>query len=124
MVKAVVDTNNEKNHIPDYTFELQDDLFIIRPRSEFSDINAEPETVAAIDQIRLPDTAYRNTRKHAAGCDIYFLEREGGTCLVVSNPSHKILVVQLWTMCKTMYNETERQNYSFKWLRKNDSKDS
>jgi len=124
MVKAIVDTNNEKNHIPDYTFELQDDLFIIRPRSEFSDINAEPETVAAIDQIRLPDTAYRNTRKHAAGCDIYFLEREGGTCLVVSNPSHKILVVQLWTMCITMYNETERQNYSFKWLRKNDSKDS
>jgi len=95
MVKAIVDTNNEKNHIPDYTFELQDDLFIIQPRSEFSDINAEPETVAAIDQIRLPDTAYRNTRKHAAGCDIYFLEREGGTCLVVSNPSHKILVVQL-----------------------------
>lgn len=95
MVKAIVDKNNEKNHIPDYTFELQDDLFIIRPRSEFSDINAEPETVAAIDQIRLPDTAYRNTRKHAAGCDIYFLEREGGTCLVVSNPSHKILVVQL-----------------------------
>ena len=124
MVKAIVDTNNEKNHIPDYTFELQDDLFIIRPRSEFSDINAEPETVAAIDQIRLPDTAYRNTRKHAAGCDIYFLEREGGTCLVVINPSHKILVVQLWTMCKTMYNETERQNYSFKWLRKNDTKDS
>ena len=92
MVKAIVDTNNEKNHIPDYTFELQDDLFIIRPRSEFTDIYAEPEQVAAIDQIRLPDTAYRNARKHAAGYDIYFLEREwrdmlGSKQSIPQNPS-------------------------------------
>jgi hypothetical protein len=51
-------------------------LFIIRPRPEFSDIYAEPEMIDALDQIRLPDTAYDTARKHAAGFDLYFLERE------------------------------------------------
>lgn len=76
MVKAIVDMNIEKNHIPDYTFELDGDLLTIRPRSEFSDIYAEPETVDALDKIRLPETAYRSARKVARGYDVYFLERE------------------------------------------------
>lgn len=76
MVKAIVDMNNEKNHIPDYKFELDGDLFIIRPRSEFTDIYAEPETLDALDQITLPSSAYDNARKHAGGYDLYFLERE------------------------------------------------
>jgi hypothetical protein len=71
MVKAIVDMNNEKDHIPDYTFELEGDLFIIRPRSDFLDIYAEPKTVKAIDRISLPDTAYLSARKVAVG---YFLE--------------------------------------------------
>lgn len=76
MVKAIVDMNIEKNHIPDYIFELDGDLFTMRPRPEFSDIYAEPETVDALDQIRLPETAYRSARKIAPGYDVYFLERE------------------------------------------------
>lgn len=76
MVKAIVDMNIEKNHIPDYIFELDGDLFTIRPRPEFSDIYADPETVDALDQIRLPETAYRSARKIAPGYDVYFLERE------------------------------------------------
>ncbi len=76
MVKAIVDMNNEKNHIPDYRFELDGDLFVIRPRSEFTDIYAEPETVDALDQIALPSSAYENARKYAGGYDLYFLERE------------------------------------------------
>jgi hypothetical protein len=76
MVKAIVDMNNAKSHIPDYTFELENDLFIIRPRSEFSDIFAEPETVDALDKVRIPDTAYNTARKHCEGYDLYFLESE------------------------------------------------
>lgn len=92
MVKAIVDMNNEKNHIPDYTFELDGDLFIIRPRSEFTDIYAEPETAGAIDQIALPSSAYETARKHAGGYDIYFLEREwrdmlSGKKSIPQNPS-------------------------------------
>ena len=48
MVKAIVDTDREKHHIPDYSFELEGDLFIIRPRSEFREIYAEPEKPRAI----------------------------------------------------------------------------
>lgn len=92
MIKAIVDMNKEKSHIPDYTFELDGDLFIIRPRSEFTDIYTEPQTAAALDQITLPSSAYDNARKHAGGYDIYFLEREWRDMLsskksVPSNPS-------------------------------------
>jgi hypothetical protein len=92
MVKAIVDMNVEKNHIPDYTFELDGDMFIIRPRSDFSDMYAEPESIGAIDQIRLPNSAYNTARKHAAGYDLYFLEREwrdmlNGKRSIPQNPS-------------------------------------
>jgi hypothetical protein len=76
MVKAIVDMNNEKQHIPDYTFELSGDLFIIRPRAEFTEIYTAPETIDALDKVMLPNSAYDNARKHAGGFDIYFLERE------------------------------------------------
>jgi len=38
MVKIIVDMNKENNHIPDYTFNLDGDLFVIYPRSEFSEM--------------------------------------------------------------------------------------
>jgi len=92
MVKAIVDMNNEKNHIPDYTFELDGDLFIIRPRTEFTDIYSEPETVHALDKILLPSSAYDNARKHSGGYDLAVLEREWRDMLsckrsVPDNPS-------------------------------------
>jgi hypothetical protein len=92
MVKAIVDMNNKKNHIPDYTFELDGDLFIIRPRSEFSDIYTKPETIFTLGQISLPDTAYRAAHKAATGYDVYFLEREwrdmlSGKKSIPQNPS-------------------------------------
>ncbi len=49
---------NEKSHIPNYTFELDDDLFIIRPRSGSTDICAEPETIDTLDKIALPNSVY------------------------------------------------------------------
>ncbi len=67
---------SQNNHIPDYTFDLDGDLFIIRSRSEFTDLYTEPETIDALDQIALPKSADDNARKHAGGYDLYFLERE------------------------------------------------
>lgn len=92
MVKAIVDMNNEKNHIPDYTFEIEDNLFIIRPRPEFTDMYTEPEMVEALDQITLPSSAYDNAGKHAGGYDLYFLEQEwrhmlSGKHALPQNPS-------------------------------------
>ena len=76
MVKAIVDMNDAKAHIPDYTFELEGDLFIMRPRGEFSGIYAKPETIESVDKIILSETAYNTARKHCGGYDLYFLERE------------------------------------------------
>lgn len=92
MVKAIVDMNHDQNHIPDYTFELDGDLFIIRPRPEFTDRYAEPETVDVLDKILLPASAYDTARKHAGGYDLAFLEREWRDMLcgknsVPDNPS-------------------------------------
>jgi hypothetical protein len=92
MVKAIVDMNNEKNHIPDYTFELDGDLFIIRPRSEFTDLYAEPAVIDALTQMKLPSSAYNTARKHTGGYDVYFLEQEwramlSGKKSIPQNPS-------------------------------------
>jgi hypothetical protein len=76
MVKAIIDDDRQENHIPDYRFELDGDLFIIRPRSEFLDVYTEPEKPKAIDAVRLKDSAYTSARKVAPGYDVHFLERE------------------------------------------------
>lgn len=76
MVKAIVDTDREKQHIPDYSFELDGDLFIARPRSDFIDIYAPPEKPSAMGKVRLKDSAYTSAQKFAAGYDKGFLEDE------------------------------------------------
>ena len=84
MLTKIIEDNLEHGHIPDYTFELDGDLFIIRPRGEFSGIYAKPEIIESVDKIRLPETAYNTARKHCGGYDLYFLEREWRSML-----SHK-----------------------------------
>ncbi|MEO1187604.1 MAG: replication initiator protein A [Pseudomonadota bacterium] len=76
MVKAIVDTDKAKQHIPDYSFELDGDLFIIRPRSEFRDIYTEPEKPSSIAGVKLKESAFKSARKVASGYDLYFLEQE------------------------------------------------
>ena len=76
MVKAIVDTNSAKNHIPDYIFELNGDLVTIRPRPEFTEIYTEPEIVISLDKVRIDDSGYRSAKKFASGWDIYGLEAE------------------------------------------------
>jgi hypothetical protein len=76
MVKAIVDLNLKKKHIPDYSFELEKDLFIIRPLSEFTDIYSEPEKPCAIDKVIIRQSGMETAKKFAAGYDLYFLEGE------------------------------------------------
>ncbi len=76
MVKAIVDLNREKKHIPDYSFELDNDLFIIRPRSEFTNMYSVPEKPCAIDKVIIRQSGMETAKKFAAGYDLYFLEGE------------------------------------------------
>jgi len=76
MVKAIVEMNQVKKHIPDYSFELDGDMFIVRPRPEFSEIYTENEKPKAIDKIIIRQSGMETAKKFAAGYDLYFLEGE------------------------------------------------
>ncbi|MGL1889778.1 MAG: replication initiator protein A [Reichenbachiella sp.] len=85
MLKKIIDDNNEHHHIPDYTFEMQGDLVVIRPRGEFTEIYKEPETVDAIDKIFLASKTFDIARKFAGGYDLYFLEAQWRDMLMIKN---------------------------------------
>ena len=74
MLKAIIDDNREHHHIPDYSFEMTDDLIVIRPRRDFTETYSEPETPDAIDKVTLKSSTFEVARKFAGGYDIYFLE--------------------------------------------------
>ena len=76
MLKAIIDDNATHRHIPDYAFELNDDLVIIRPRKDFTDIYTEADTPSAVDQVHLKPSTYEVARKFNGGYDVYFLEGE------------------------------------------------
>lgn len=85
MLKAIIKDNAEHGHIPDYTFELKDDLVVIRPRREFVEAYTEATSPAAIDEIRLKDSAFDVARKHAGGWDLHYLEIEWRSMLQAKN---------------------------------------
>lgn len=85
MVKAIVEMNERENHIPDYTFELDDDRLIIYSRPEFQNIYAEPETVDRIDQISLSRRTIEVAEKFAEGWSVQWLEREWRKWLVAAH---------------------------------------
>ncbi|PCJ62743.1 MAG: plasmid replication initiator RepA [Bacteroidetes bacterium] len=84
MLKAIIDANIKHNHIPDYTFELQGDLVIIRPRGNF--IEAYAEQPSRLDQIMLKSSTYEIAKQFAGGYDLYtFLEPEWKEMLAIKN---------------------------------------
>ncbi|MEM7172456.1 MAG: replication initiator protein A [Pseudomonadota bacterium] len=76
MMKSIIDDNAVHAHIPDYTFELVDNLVKIRPRSSFTDIYTEAESPSAIDQVHLKGSTTEVAKKFAGGWDVYYLESE------------------------------------------------
>jgi plasmid replication initiation protein len=74
MLKSIIEDNSKHHHIPDYSFTMDGDLVIIRPRKDFSKTYTEPETADAIDKVRLKHSTHDIARKFAGGYDIYFLE--------------------------------------------------
>ena len=76
MIKTIIDDNKKFNHIPDYTFELENDVVTMKPRPEFLERYAGPKQPGLIDKISLKTQTYENARKIAGGWDLYFLEEE------------------------------------------------
>ncbi len=76
MLKRIIDDNEKFNHIPDYTFELENDVVMIKPRPEFLAQYEGSKQPGLIDQISLNTQTYENARKIAGGWDVYYLEQE------------------------------------------------
>lgn len=74
MLTTIIEANKKHQHIPDYSFELEDDLVKIRPRKDFKEAYAPAPS--AIDQIRLKSGIHEAARNHAKGWCPYHLESE------------------------------------------------
>ena len=61
-------------HIPDYTFELVDDVVFIRPRPEFAKAFEQKKIPRAVDQIKLKTETYERAREFAKGWSVYEIE--------------------------------------------------
>jgi plasmid replication initiation protein len=102
MLKNIIEANNKHAHIPDYTFILDGETVVIRPRREFKDIFTEAESPTQIDQIRLKSSTHEVARKFADGYDLYgFLEPEWRSMLhdkksMPENPDGSFVAYVKW----------------------------
>lgn len=76
LVSNIVSETAAYDHIPDYNFVLEDDLFIVRPKPAFHALNAPPsDDLFTVHMVLKPET-YEKARNAAQGWDIYELENE------------------------------------------------
>ena len=82
MIKSIIDDNKKFNHIPDYTFEIDNDVVTMKSRPEFLDRYDRPRKPVLIEKISLKTQTYENARNLARGWDVYFLEQEWRSMLI------------------------------------------
>lgn len=71
MLTKIIETNKEHRHIPDYSFELDGDLVMIRPKREFTAAYTDDSTLPlSLDSIKLKTTTLEMARKFSGGYDI------------------------------------------------------
>lgn len=106
MLKSIIEANAKHGHIPDYTFELNNDLVVIRPRGTFTEIFDDSPPALALDQIRLKPTTYETARKFSGGYDLYgFLEPNWKEMLQIKktmpeNPDGSFIGYVKWYVAK------------------------
>lgn len=105
LMKSIIDDNAVHHHIPDYTFELKDNLVIMRPRAEFKDLYSEEEKPLSVDKIFLKLSTLEVAKKFAGGWDLYFLESEWRTMLMTKktmpdNPDGSFMGYVKWYVGK------------------------
>lgn len=69
MLREIVDANNAHGHIPDYDFDIEDHLLVIRSRGTLANHEHQPGI-----RISLRPETYQNARYLAPGWDVYQLE--------------------------------------------------
>jgi len=105
MLKNIIEDNKLHEHIPDYTFELEKDLVIIRPRGGFTETYSDDKPLA-LDRIQLKPSTIEVARKFAGGYDIHgFLIPEWKEMLVIKksmpeNPDGSFVAYVKWYVQK------------------------
>ena len=90
ITKVVTDYTNDP-HIPDYSFELEGDLLIVRRLKTFLDVNALPP---------LEPETYEKARKFAQGWDVRALENEWRTWVRTQGIKIKSADANFISFCK------------------------
>jgi len=83
MMTNIIEANQKHGHIPDYTFEIEDDLVTIRPKRAFSEAYKPPPS--SVDRVPLKHGIHERAKKYASGWDVYFLEAEWRAMLQSKN---------------------------------------
>jgi len=91
MITKVITDNTNDPYIPDYSFELEGDLLIVRPLRATLDVNALPPLE--------PDT-YEKAREYAQGWDIRALENEWRTWVRTKSIKIKNADANFISFCK------------------------
>ena len=76
MVRAVCKADREHNHMPDYAFELMDEVLFIRPKPEFLDAYTDKDDGSQLQIPLLDLDTYEKAKQAAPGWDIHYLEQE------------------------------------------------
>ena len=86
LVKDIVETDEKHNHMPDYSFRLDDNSLIVIPKITFAELC---DNEAPVDEFafRLKTETYDNARPFAAGWDLHAIESEWREWLV-EKPQH------------------------------------
>ena len=74
MLKSIIETDKQKDHMPDYQFSLEADVLTVRPKAEFLEAYALPVTEHVVPPLRTE--TYQRAREVAPTWDIYMLEGE------------------------------------------------
>ncbi len=74
LIRNIVKTDENKNHMPDYTFRLNLNNLIVAPKPEFKTLSDKSTNQKTLPP--LPTSAYEDARKAAPHYDVYYLEQE------------------------------------------------
>ncbi|MEL7112052.1 MAG: replication initiator protein A, partial [Pseudomonadota bacterium] len=75
LVRKIIEDDREHDHLPDYRFELEADIFIAQPKDEFTAAYAS-EAANDTPAPLLKMETYDKAKIEAPGWDIYYLETE------------------------------------------------
>ena len=72
LIGKIIDDDSQHDHMPDYTFVIEEDIVIVKPKKEIHQ-SALP---LPLSSLRLSSDTHENARRLAPGWDMHHLEGE------------------------------------------------